>query len=77
MLHILTDACRPREYDVTPETGLALVEVPGSSGMTSLSLPPGTYPIHRKIRTANCTIEYHIKGVCSLGLYYKLMLQHC
>lgn len=55
----MTDRCLAREYNVTPETGLALVEVPGT---TTLSLPPGTYRVHHALYTANCTTEYQVNG---------------
>lgn len=58
----LADECGARSYNVTPETGLAVVEVPGSAGKTALSLPPGTYQVHRRLTNTNCTFQYQVNG---------------
>lgn len=73
MLYSIIDPCMEMEYDVSPDTGLALVEVPGSGGKAKLSLPPGNYPFYLILSSGSCTVEYHVNGKYEQHMYVYII----
>lgn len=69
LLYSIIDSCVAMEYDVSPDTGLAVVEVPGLWGKTKLSLPPGHYPFYHIFSSGSCTVEYHVNGKYEQHVY--------